>query len=104
MFNTFFKGTVEDLLNRVLTAPQEAIDRVGDANERLNREEAIAFAMDDLKISREEAERIVTEIQLEEFHRIAKSCVERGLLEITEYDGEGQPIYTPTIMGLKSIE
>ena len=104
MFNTFFKGSVEDLLNRVLTAPQSAIDKVGDENERLNREEAIAFAMDDLKITREEAEKIVTEIQLEEFHRIAKGMVEKGLLEITEYDGEGQPIYQPTEKGLASIQ
>jgi hypothetical protein len=103
MFNTFFKGTVEGLLNHVLTAPQSAIDKVGDENERLDREEAIAFAMDDLKITREEAERIVTEIQLEEFHRIAKGCVERGLLEITSYDDEGQPIYQPTEKGLASL-
>lgn len=104
MFNTFFKGTVEDLLNRVLTAPQSAIDNVGNENEHLNREEAIVFAMDDLKVTREEAERIVTEIQLEEFHRIAKGMVEKGFLEITEYDSEGQPIYQPTEKGLASIQ
>jgi hypothetical protein len=104
MFNTFFKGSVEDLLNHTLTAPKSEIDKVGSENERLNREEAIAFAMDDFKITREEAEKIVTEIQLEEFHRIAHDMVEKGFLEITEYDSEGQPIYQPTKKGLASIQ
>ena len=103
MFNKFFKGTVDDLLGHVLTAPKSAINKVGDENERLDREEAIAFMMDDFKITRQRAEEIVTEIQLEEFHRIAKGMVEDGLLEITEYDGEGQPVYKPTEKGLASI-
>ena len=49
-------------------------------------------------------ERIVTEIQLAELHRIAGGMVEDGLLEITEYDGDGQPVYKPTEKGLSLIK
>jgi len=100
MFNKFFTGTVDELLNKVTTAPVEAINKIGNKDEVLNREELIATVMDDFKMSRAEAERIVTEIQLEEFERIAKGMVEKGLLEITGYDGEGNAQYTPTLKGL----
>ena len=100
MFNTFFKGSVDDLLNKVTTAPVEAINKVGNKDEVLNREELIATVMDDLKLPRAEAEKFVTEMQMEEFDRIAKGMVEKGLLEITGYDGDGNAQYTPTLKGL----
>ena len=100
MFNTFFKGSVDDLLNKVAAAPTEAINKVGNKDELLNREELIATVMDDFKLPRAEAERIVTEIQMEELDRIAKGMIEKGLLEIVSYDSEGNPQYKPTLKGL----
>ena len=55
MFNTFFKGSPEDLLGHVLNAPQSAIDKVKDDNQLLNHEELVAVVMDDFKIGHEEA-------------------------------------------------
>jgi predicted transcriptional regulator len=101
MFNTFFKGSVDELLNHVATAPKSEIDKVGNGNKRVSREEAIEMTMDDLKIPREKAEKIVTKIQLEEYHKIAQGLVEKGLLEITEYDEEFQPVYGVTEAGKK---
>jgi hypothetical protein len=100
MFNNFFTGTVDDLLKKVTSAPAEAINKVGDENEVLNREEMIAMVMDDFKLSRQEAEKIVTEIQLEELNNIMFGMVEKGLLEIVSYDGEGNPRYKPTLKAL----
>lgn len=100
MFNKFFKGSVDDLLNHVTAAPKTAIEKVGNPNEVLNREEMIATVMDDCKLPQAEAEKIVTELQMEEFDRIAKGMVEKGLLEIVSYDGEGNPEYKPTLKGL----
>ena len=57
-----------------------------------------------LKLAMKKPERIVTEIQLAELHRIAGGMVEDGLLEITEYDGDGQPVYKPTEKGLSLIK
>lgn len=93
MFNKFFKGSVDDLLAQMQTAPISEINKIGRDDEVLNREEMIAMVMDDFKKSREEAERIVTEIQEQEFYRIANNLVEKGLLEIKGYDGDGNPEY-----------
>ena len=100
MFNQFFTGTVDDLLNKVTAAPPEAINKVGNNDELLNREELIATVMDDFKLPRAEAERIVTEIQMEELDRIVKKMMDNGLLEISEYDTDGNPQYKPTLKGL----
>ena len=97
MFNQFFTGTVDDLLNKVTTVPTEVINKVGNKDELLNREELIATVMDDFKMPRAEAERIVTEIQLEELDRIVKKMMDNGLLEISEYDTDGNPQYKPTL-------
>jgi len=104
MFNKFFQGSVDDLLNHVAAAPTETINKVGNVDEVLNRDEAIATVMDDMKVSKADAEAIVTELQLEEFDRIAKDMVEKGLLEITSYDNEGNPQYTPTQKGLNLLK
>jgi predicted transcriptional regulator len=101
MFNTFFKGTTDDFLNHVLNAPKSEIDKVGGENEVLNREECISLLMDDFKMPKEKAEKIVTEIQLEEFHEIAQRLVNKGFLEVTEYDEEFQPVYKVTEAGRK---
>jgi predicted transcriptional regulator len=103
MFNTFYKGSVDDLLAHVGTAPKEEIEKVGSDDQMLNREELIASIMDEAKCPREEAERIATELQLEEFDRIVKPMVEKGLLEISEYDKDGQPVYKPTLKGLQTF-
>ena len=100
MFNQFFTGTVDDLLNKVTTVPTEVINKVGNKDELLNREELIATVMDDFKMPRAEAERIVTEIQMEELDRIVKKMMDNGLLEISEYDTDGNPQYKPTLKGL----
>lgn len=95
MFNTFFNGTVDDLLNHVGTAPAEEIRTVDADNKILNREECIQSIMDSHKIDRELAEKCVTEIQMEEFNRIIQSLLEKGMVEVTGYDEENQPIYKP---------
>lgn len=103
MFNTFYKGSVDDLLAHVGTAPRSEIEKVGDDNQILNREELVAYIVDNFKCSREDAERIAIEIQMEEFDRIVKPMVEEGLLEIAEYDKDGQSIYKPTANGLATF-
>lgn len=101
MFNQFFQGTVDDLLNRVATAPKSEIDRVAKPDELLNHQELVDTVMDEYKVSPEEAERIVTDIQVQEFLRIANGMVEKGLLEIVRYDDDGNPVYNVTELGKK---
>lgn len=91
---TFFKGNIDELLDSVAKTPESEVARITDENALLQREEAIAMVMEDFKLPREQAEKIVSEIQMEEFHRIAKGMVEDGILEITGY-GEDGPTYAP---------
>lgn len=104
MFNKFFIGTADDLLNRITNAPLEAIKTAADPDALLNRGELIATVMDDLKIGREEAEKIVTEIQLMELDRISQGLVKKGFLEVTSYDNDGQPVYGVTELGKKYVQ
>lgn len=104
MFNKFFKGTVEDLFNQMDTPEAAAaIKQVGDKNQVLTREEIVAFIMDEAKCPQEEAERIATEIQLEEFNRIIQPMIEKGLVELVGYDDEGLPKYMPTQKGTELL-
>ena len=103
MFNNFFKGSVDELLAHVGNAPQSEIDKAGREDTVLNHEEIVAFIMDELKLPKEEAERLATAIQLEELKRVELSMVEKGLLEITEYDADGEPILKPTLKGLMAF-
>jgi len=101
MFNQFFKGNVDSLLNHVLSAPKSEIDKVGSPDEVLNHEEIVAVLMDEYKFPLEEAERRATEIQIEEFNRIAQGMVQKGLLEIVRYDENGDPVFDVTELGKK---
>jgi len=101
MFNRFLNTTVDDLLNKVLSAPQSEIDKVGSPDEILNHEEIVAVLMDEYKLPSEEAEKRATEIQIEEFTRITNDMVEKGFLEIVKYDTDGNPVYDVTEIGKK---
>lgn len=74
-----------------------------DADIMLNREEMIDTLAEDYNLSKEEAAKFVTQIQLEEFHRICKGMVEAGILEIVGYDDEG-PIYRQTEKAKKYLQ
>jgi len=104
MFNKFFSGNADDLLAMVCTAPTSEIQSVDDPNKLLNRGELIDTVIDEFQVPKEEAERIVTEIQTEELTKICNKMVEMGLVEVNEYDDEGNPKYTPTELGRKLVE
>lgn len=99
-----FTGSIDDLLNHISSVPDEEIEKISDEERMLNREESIALVMEEGKMSREEAEEIVTEIQLEELDVILKGMVEKGLVEISEYDSEGNPCYKVTEKGKKYVQ
>lgn len=95
MFKTFFHGTLDELLNHVGTAPASEVEKVAkaDPEEKLYGEELIQTVMDEFKLPRDEAKRVVEEIQMEELKRILKSLLEKGEIEVIGYDEEGQELY-----------
>ncbi len=103
MFNTFVQTTAEDLLNQVCSAPMADIEKSVDPNRLLNHNEMVDLVIEEFSNSKEEAEQIVTQIQLEEFYNTVGSLVEKGLVEITGYDEDGQPEYGLTELGNKTF-
>lgn len=95
MFNTFFHGSVDELLNHVGTAPASEIKRVDDPNKKLFGEELIQTVMDEFKLPREEATKIVQAIQMEELDKVLKSLLEKGEIELVGYDADGLAMYLP---------
>ena len=99
-----FRGNIDELLAHCASADANEVEQVVcDGKDMvLSPEEARDSIMEDYHLSKEDAEKFVTQIQLEEFDRIAKKLVEKGLLKITSYgdsshlfgDGDGNPTYS----------
>lgn len=104
MFNTFFKGSVDDLLKKVTEASTETIDAALDPDRLLNHKELVDTVIDEFKLPPDEAERIVTEIQMSELDTILRGMLEKGLVEVVSYDTDGNPEYKPTELGLKLLK
>jgi hypothetical protein len=100
-----FKGTVDELLEHCSSVDVNELEQVvcNGKDIVLTPEEARDALMEDFHLSKEDAEKYVLQIQLEEFNRIASGMVENGLLEITKYDSEGNPEYKVTDKGEQSI-
>jgi hypothetical protein len=100
-----FQGTIDELLAHCATSDADEVEQVicQGKDRILSPVEARDSLMEDYKLSKEDAEKIVLEIQLEEFNRIASGMVDKGLLEITKYDSEGNPEYKVTDKGEQSI-
>jgi hypothetical protein len=96
MFDKNFQGTTEQFLNHILSAPQSEIDAANDPDRELNRDELIAFVMEDFQVGQVEAEAIVQKILEEEVRQGCESLVAKGFLEIADYNDEGQPRYQMT--------
>ncbi len=100
MLNTFFNGSADDLLKRITEAPTATIDAALDPDRLLNHKELVDTVIDEFKLPPDEAEKIVTEIQMEELNNVLKGLAEKGLVEVVGYDNEGNPKYMPTLKGL----
>lgn len=97
-----FSGTVDELLARMDSVDVDQVERVVvDQNEDvvLSDADAIAMIMAESNASHEEAEDILREIKCEEVKRIVDGLVAEGIVEVAEYDKDGQPLYTLTQNG-----
>jgi hypothetical protein len=101
-----FHGDIDALLEHCSNLDTDLVEKVAENKAddvMLNRQEMIDTLAEDFHLSKEEAEKYVSQIQMEEFHRICKGLVESGILEITGYDDEG-PIYGPTEKAKKYLD
>ena len=96
-----FHGDVDAFLEHCSKIDADLVEKVvtnKDDDVMLNREEMIDTLAEDYHIPKEEAAKYVSQIQMEEFHRICKGLVDAGILEVNGYDEDG-PTYGLTEKG-----
>lgn len=90
-----FTGNIDDLLNHCASVDDNTIDQA------LELERAIEHVMSELDMDREEAMETIQHIHLMEVQQTVNSMMEKGLLEITGYNEDGEPLYGQTELGKK---
>jgi len=96
-----FTGTIDELLNHSMTIDVDMVERKIKEDEK---RKCIELLMDDLECSPEEAEFIYNEIALEEVKQTVDTMVKEGLIEITGYSEDGEPLFGLTELGKKYQE
>jgi hypothetical protein len=92
-----FTGNIDDLLNHCASIDDKQLD------ESIELENAIEHIMNELDMNREEAMETIQEIHLMEVQQTVDSMMKKGLLEITGYNENDEPLYTLTELG-KSLQ
>jgi len=97
-----FSGSIDDLLKHVdKFNPDDVekilIDKTDDV--LLDDATAIEMIMSDANMDRETAMAILSDIKLEEVNRVIGSLIQDGLVEVFDYDTNGDPLYTLTSTG-----
>ena len=92
-----FTGNIDDLLNHCASVDDDTIDQA------LELERAIEHVMSELDMNREEAMETIQHIHLMEVQQTVNSMMEKGLLEITGYNENDEPLYSLTELG-KSLQ
>jgi hypothetical protein len=92
-----FTGNIDDLLNHCASIDDKQLD------ESIELENAIEHVMNELDMNREEAMETIQQIHLMEVQQTVDSMMKKGLLEITGYNENDEPLYTLTELG-KSLQ
>lgn len=92
-----FTGNIDDLLNHCASVDDNTIDQA------LELERAIEHVMSELDMNREQAMETIQHIHLMEVQQTVNSMMEKGLLEITGYNENDEPLYSLTELG-KSLQ
>lgn len=100
-----FTGTIDALLEHCagMDADKVADMATNKTNDILSPGECRAVIMDEFKCSLKKAEEIRMAIALEEIAKIQSDLKDKGYLELTGYDEDGNAIYIPTELGKKVI-
>ncbi|NBR07292.1 MAG: hypothetical protein EBT92_16220 [Planctomycetes bacterium] len=97
-----FTGTIDQLLANMDKVDVDQVERVVvDQTEDaiLSNSDAIAMIMAEANVSHEEAVDILNDIKCEEVKRVLDGLMNEGLVEVTSYDEDGQPLYNLTENG-----
>ena len=91
-----FNGSIDDLLSHCSNLD---VDKVEEQVQSEEREECIKVIMRELECNEFEAEVIYNEISLAETKKVVDGMVKDGLLYISGYNEEGEPLFQLTELG-----
>lgn len=99
---TPFTGTVDELLTHVGEVDADQVERVivdGTEDVRLTDADAIQLIMAEEQCSESVAEQLLTMIKDAELKQALSELVNSGLVEVSKYDENGDPLYSLTDNG-----
>lgn len=88
-----FTGTVDELLDHCSNLDSEQLQR------DIDKHESIEYIMKELDCSNEEAEEIYEELVNNEVKQTVDDLIAEGLVEITGYNEDGEPLFGLTEHG-----
>jgi hypothetical protein len=91
-----YTGTIDDLLEHCSNLD---IQEVEEQMKRDEKEDCLNVIMTDFECCREEAEVIYGEIALAEVKETMKQLLKDGIVQISGYNDEGEPLFTLTELG-----
>ena len=91
-----YTGTVDGLLEH---CSKLDLNEVEEQMKREEKEDCLNVIMTDLECSREEAEVIYSEIALEEVKETMEQLLKDGIVKVSGYNDEGEPLFVLTELG-----
>ena len=91
-----YTGTIDGLLEH---CSKLDINEVESQMKREEKEECLNVIMTDCECSLEEAEEIYSDIALSEVKQTIDQLVKEGIVEVSGYNEEGEPLFTLTELG-----
>jgi len=91
-----FTGSIDDLLTH---CSQMDLDQVEDQIKQDEKQECLNLIMNDCECSIEEAEQIYNDIALNEVKQTIDQLVKEGIVEVSGYNDDGEPLFTLTELG-----
>lgn len=90
-----FTGTIDELIEHCANIDADQLYA------ECEKRECIAVLMRDMECSEEEAEILYKEIALNEIKNTVDDLLKDGLVEVTGYNDDGEPLFSLTKLGKK---
>jgi hypothetical protein len=91
-----YTGTIDGLLEHCSKLDLNEVEQQIKLDEK---QECLSIIMRDCECSLEEAEEIYNEIALNEVKETVDQLVKEGIVEVTGYNDDGEPLFTLTELG-----
>lgn len=93
VFPDTFRGNIDSFLNAMATADADAVER------EVELENVAKQVAKDYDMTFDEAVEVVQAAQLAEIQTVIDQLMKEGLVEVVDYNADGEPLYAQTAKG-----